>query len=370
VSVHRRKRAGGRVVWQVTWRDASGAQRAETHVSRRTAEARDRELDDLRWQGQIEAADAGRESLREATEPWWTDHVEPNLAQSTVLSYANVLDRHLLPRLGETPIREIDPARVLELQRQLRNGGVGDPMAHRILMVLSGIMRHAVLRGRLDRNPVQPVRVVQPKRRRAIRPLAPAAVERIRRAMLVRDDEASGTLVSLMAYAGLRPSEATALAWRHVGERTLLIEQSADGEGGTKVTKTGVIRTVPLLAPLADDLAAWRAASSPPSDEAPIAPRSDGGWWTATDYRNWRRRRFDPAVDRAGLPVTRPYDLRHSYASLMVQAGYTAVELATELGHSPNLTLNTYAHVFSEFARGQRLRPDETIRGARRLARQ
>ncbi len=334
-------------------------------MSRRTAAARDRELDDLRWQGQIEAADAGRESLREATEPWWTDHVEPNLAQSTVLSYANVLDRHLLPRLGETPIRDIDPARVLELQRELRTGGVGDPMAHRILMVLSGIMRHAVLRGRLDRNPVQPVRVVQPKRRRAIRPLAPVAVERTRRAMLDRDDEASATLVSLMAYAGLRPAEATALAWRHVGERTLLVEQSADGEGGTKVTKTGVIRTVPLLAPLADDLAAWRAASSPPSDEAPIAPRSDGGWWTGTDYRNWRRRRFDPAVERAGLPVTRPYDLRHSYASLMVQAGYSAVELATELGHAPTLTLDTYAHVFSEFARGERIDPNQAVAAAR-----
>ncbi len=366
MSVHRRKRAGGRVVWQVTWRDASGAQRAETHVSRRAAETRDRELENLRWQGQIAAADAGRESLREATEPWWTDHVEPNLAQSTVLSYANVLDRHLLPRLGETPIRDIDPARVLELQRQLRASGVGGPMAHRILMVLSGIMRHAVLRGRLDRNPVQPVRVVQPKRRRAIRPLAPVAVESIRRALLGRGDEASATLVSLMAYAGLRPAEATALSWRHVGDRTLLVEQSSDGEGGTKVTKTGVIRTVPLLAPVADDLAAWRAASSPPYDEAPVAPRSDGGCWMATDYRNWRRRRFEPAVECAGIDATRPYDLRHSYASLMVQAGYTAVELAAELGHAPTLTLDTYAHLFSEFARGERIRPERAIEAARR----
>jgi len=365
VSVHRRKRAGGRVVWQVTWRDANGAQRAETHMSRRAAETRDRELDDLRWQGQIEAADAGRESLREATESWWTDHVEPNLAQNTVLGYAIALDRHLLPRLGDTPIREIDPARVLELQGELRTSGVGGPMTHRILMVLSGIMRHAVLRGRINRNPVQPVRVTQPKRQRAIRPLTPVAVERIRRAMLGRDDKASATLVSLMAYAGLRPAEATALAWHHVGDRTLLVEQSTDGQGGTKVTKTGVIRTVPLLSPLAGDLAAWRAASSPPSDEAPIAPRSDGGWWTATDYRNWRRRRFDPAIERAGLPVTRPYDLRHSYASLMVQAGYSAVELAAELGHSPTLTLDTYAHVFSEFARGERIDPHQAVAAAR-----
>jgi len=38
--------------------------------ARLAAGARDREQSDLNWQGQIEATDAGRESLREATEPW------------------------------------------------------------------------------------------------------------------------------------------------------------------------------------------------------------------------------------------------------------------------------------------------------------
>ncbi len=365
MSVRRRKRVNGHIVWQVAWRDADGRQRAETYPTRRKAELRDNELRELRWEDQIEAADAGRESLRDAAEAWWTDHVEPNLARSTVLSYAHVLDVHLLPRLGETPLREIDPARVIALQGQLRTSAVGGTMTHRILMVLSGIMRHAVLRGRVERNPVQPVRVVQPKRRRAIRPLAPQAVERIRRMLLDADDMASATLVSLMAYAGLRPAEATALCWRHVGERTLLVEQSGDGDGAAKATKTGVIRTVPLLNSLADDLAAWRAASGQPIVDAPIAPRSDGGSWTATDYRNWRRRRFDPAVERSGLARTRPYDLRHSYASLMVQAGYSPVELAAELGHSPTLTLDTYAHLFSEFARGHRLDPEHAITAAR-----
>ncbi len=365
MSVRRRKRASGHTVWQVTWRDLDGRQRAETYPTRRQAEQRDRELRELKWQDQIETADAGREPLREAADAWWTDHVEPNLAPNTVQSYAHVLDVHLLPRLGDTPIRDIDPARVIALQGQLRASAVGGAMTHRILMVLSGVMRHAVLRGRIERNPVQPVRVVQPKRRRAIRPLAPVAVERIRRAVLDADDMASATLVSLMAYAGLRPAEATALCWEHVGTRTLLVELSRDGTGGGKGTKTGVIRTVPMLAPLAEDLAAWRSAAGKPDDEAPIAQRADGGTWNGTDYRNWRRRRFDPAVERSGLDRTRPYDLRHSYASLMIQAGYSPVELAAELGHSPTLTLNTYAHLFSEFARGERVRPEDVIRAAR-----
>ena len=127
-----------------------------------------------------------------------------------------------------------------------------------------------------------------------------------------------------------------------------------------------MIRTVPLLAPLGDDLAAWRGASAQSGEDAPIAPRADGGWWTSTDYRNWRRRRFDPAVERSGLQRTRPYDLRHSYASLMVQAGYSAVELAAELGHSPTLTLDTYAHLFGEFARGERVNPEAEVAAARK----
>jgi hypothetical protein len=180
MSIHRRERSNRKMVYQVTWRDPGGRQRAETFASRRAAERRDREIQELRWQGRLDAADAGTEPLRTAAESWWADHAEPNLAANTLRGYAHVLDRHLLPRVGDTPIRDIDPARVVDLQRDLRTAGLGDAMSHRTLMVLSGIMRHAVLRGRIDRNPVQPVRIRQPRRRRAIRPLAPASVERLR----------------------------------------------------------------------------------------------------------------------------------------------------------------------------------------------
>jgi hypothetical protein len=54
----------------------------------------------------------------------------------------------------------------------------------------------------------------------------------------------------------------------------------------------------------------------------------------------------------------------------MIQAGYSPVELAAELGHSPTLTLDTYAHLFSEFARGERIEPSEEILKARQALRQ
>jgi integrase len=150
------------------------------------------------------------------------------------------------------------------------------------------------------------------------------------------------------------------LRWDNVGQRTLLVENSND-DGELKDTKTGRIRTVRLLAPVLEDLAGWRSIAPPAHDAAPLFPRPVRAAWTDHDYKNWHRRHFKPASEAVGLGASRPY----SFASLMIQAGYSAVELAAELGHSPTLTLDTYSHVFSEYARGERVDPVLEIRAAR-----
>jgi len=43
---------------------------------------------------------------------------------------------------------------------------------------------------------------------------------------------------------------------------------------------------------------------------------------TPSDYRDRRRRHFEPATAAIGREGIGPYDLRHSFASLMIQAGY------------------------------------------------
>jgi integrase len=127
-----------------------------------------------------------------------------------------------------------------------------------------------------------------------VRPLAPVAVEAIRAAMLARDTSPSwrhwdATLISVLAYAGVRPQEARALRWGHVHERTLI----ANAE------KTRSRRSVRLLAPLRADLAEWRMACGRPGDREWVFPGDDGGQWTATAYALWRARRFADALPAA-----------------------------------------------------------------------
>ena len=147
-------------------------------------------------------------------------------------------------------------------------------------------------------------------------------------------------------YGGLRPGEALALTWAHVRDRTILVE-AAVSIGRLAETKTRRRRTVRLLSPLAEDLEGFRQRAQRPDGEL-IFPRPDGDPWRRTDYQNWRRRIYIPAADAAGVEIARPYDLRHSFVSLLIAEGHNVVEVARQAGRSPKVALDTYAHVFEE----------------------
>lgn len=102
-----------------------------------------------------------------------------------------------------------------------------------------------------------------------------------------------------------------------------------------------------------------------------LFPRGDGGLWRTDDWNNWRHRQFFPAAEAAGLGRPRPYDLRHSFASLLIREQKTSIiELADQFGHAPTMTLNTYAHVFAEHRREDPVDITEWILRARKAARE
>jgi hypothetical protein len=60
-----------------------------------------------------------------------------------------------------------------------------------------------------------------------------------------------------------------------------------------------------------------------------------------------------------------PYDLRHAFASLQIRAGLSLPELAEQLGHAPQMTLATYAHVMRELKGLPRLSAEAQIQAGR-----
>jgi hypothetical protein len=133
-----------------------------------------------------------------------------------------------------------------------------------------------------------------------------------------------------------------------------------------KATKTEKLRTVRLLATLGEDLAAWRNESGARCTDASLVfPTARGKLMSDEGWRNWRTRIYRPAAESAGLATSPPYDLRHSFASLLIHDGASVVEVARQMGNAPSVTLDTYGHVFDERDPGSRFDSAEAIESAR-----
>jgi integrase len=351
VSVHRK---GSK--WAVRYREGD-RNRSKTFDKRRDADRFDAEVTRRRQLGELAALDAGRESLDDFVTQTWAPTYAVTLAPKTRQHYANLYDCHISPILGGLSLRELKTERVARWQAERLAAGAGPVAVRQALDLLSTLLQRAVEGERIPTNPVRLVRRAPRPRREEVRPLAPRTVEAMRAAASPRD----ATLLSVLAYAGLRPSEALALHWSDVRAQTILV-QRALSLGEDADTKTHQHRTVRLLTPLRDDLERWRRSA--PGNRL-VFPGHDGEVWSLPAYQSWRRRAFRRAVQAAGIDHTTPYALRHSFASLLLHEGRSVIYVARQLGHDARLTLSRYGHVIDELDEQPRIEAETAIQEAR-----
>lgn len=165
-----------------------------------------------------------------------------------------------------------------------------------------------------------------------------------------------GPLFTILATTGLRRGEGLGLRWSDVdlGEGRLAVRQTLlavnnhieFGEPKTHRSR----RTVDLDPSTVAVLKARRKAQLEERAEAGLGrPRADA--LIFTDERgdplhpNLVSRTFRRLVREAGLPTIRLHDLRHSHATLALQAGVHVKIVSERLGHSSvTITLDTYSH--------------------------
>jgi integrase len=237
--------------------------------------------------------------------------------------------------------------------------GVGVTSAAKAIGLLSAMFNRAIVWGFVERNPCDHVERPRSNGKRRIQALSPAQIEAIRSQMEIRD----ATLVSVLGLSGLRPGEALALEWTDVANTIHVYKSLA--HGAIKGTKTSHERSVRLLPSLKRDLDEWRLSLGRPEEGYIFATRT-GRPWSDSTYRDWRKGPFASAVQAIGLPkTTRPYDLRHSFASLLLASGASLPEAAYEMGHSVGVLTSTYAHEIAEFRGQGPVDPETAIQAAR-----
>ena len=326
--------------WKARYRGPDGRERARTFATSKEAHdflaARTVDLRRGDWTdpklGQITVGEWGR---------LWLDRKAARLKPSTAASYRSLLDTCVLPewervRLGDVTYHEVD-GWVARLSQRL-----GASRVRKAHVVLSQILDAAVKDGRLSKNPARGVDLPRlPKREQRF-----LTQEQVHALAIAAGDYKPMVLV--LAYCGLRFGEAAALRVRNVDlmRGRIRVAGSVSEINGQLVwgtPKSHQARTVPLPRFLRDPLAEHMAGKGP---EDLVFTSPDG---TALRNGNFRRRTWDPAARQVGLDGFTPHDLRHTTASLAVDAGANVKTLQQILGHaSAAMTLDVYAGLFDD----------------------
>lgn len=210
--------------------------------------------------------------------------------------------------------------------------------------LLAAMLSDAVLEGVMPASPCREVdlpKVVKP----APRWLTRHEYDRIQMALADHPQAVTWqAFVALGCFCGLRPGELAGLDVEHLDfERGMVfVSQVVTRHGMKPYGKTSSsTRWVPFPREVADLL--WRLVGDRAS--GPVFTAAEGG---RVNDRNFARRVWDPALQAAGIEPCRPYVLRHTAASWLVQAGVPDYEVASLLGHSSTRMLTTYGHLNPE----------------------
>jgi integrase len=397
VEIRQRRPRGGQAqyAYRVRFQNARGKRDQRSFDTAQDAQDFRARLRLLKRTGDLPALESGRQTLEQFMEEFWRLYVETRLERSTRRKYRCLWNAHIERRLGAMELRQITPLVLCEFVLELEEAGAGAATIRSCLGLLQSMFARAVEWDRTSVNVVKLIAKPRAPRVRAIKPLRPIDVEALRRQMLLNPDHGlrDATLVSVLAYAGLRPEEALALEYQHVCKTTILVEQKwIDGEivAGQKTNRPP--RCPPLLDALQADLREYQRACGGPGGL--IFARPDGTPWRDHDWRDWRSRVWQPACQAIGIAtITKtttvsngarktkrtyegpvPYDLRHSFASLLIHDGkHSIVQISEWMGHSPATLLTHYAHVIADLASKPSLPNENAIkvaRGTMRLAAQ
>lgn len=352
--------------WRVRYWEGE-RQRSRNFPTRAAAERFDAEIKKRKLEGRPIGRAEDAPTIEEFVMRWFA--TRSDLSEKTIRGYAEALELHVIPYLGNRRVHpsELRPAIIAEWQRLRLEAGAGPSNLRTAHLVLRQVLDSAVLPYELlDSNPVIPVKAPKPERK-SPRYLTAVEVERLRKEFGA-NYFGSATLVSVLAYVGIRPQEALALEWKHVDESLTVWQKNVDGQI-VEGSKTGLKkrRRVNLPGPVADDLSTLHQLLGRPAEGLVFPRRRDGRPWRNYDYANWRRS-FQRAARQAGLGSLSPYDLRHTCASLLAAAGWNHLEIARQLGHSAETSVRVYQHLL-EIGDGERRSIDVWITEAREQVR-
>lgn len=280
--------------------------------------------------------------------------------------------------LADVPLREVVFSQIrhaLAVGSSRNRRGKYDPdkppkslsakTSNNYLAVLRAALDLAVEDGLLERNPAGEgsklrSRVQDPEPD----PLSLDELDAVLRAISRKSAEA-GDYAEFWAFTGMRTSEINGLRWDSVDLQTGYVRVHEVNVRGDQLdrTKTSKARDVRLPARALAALKRQQSRTQHCGGYVWINPQ-DGKPWD--DERDFRRSHWQPALKLLAMRYRRPYQLRHTCATMLLMAGVNPTVAARFLGHSPQMFFKRYARWIDGAAEAAELSKLDAALGATR----
>lgn len=300
-------------------------------------------------------------------EEWETEYSE-NVSHKTMSQYSPALKR-ILDEFADTPINDIEPLDILTFLKRLKKDGYSQAYIKAHKAVFSKVFDFEIMRrgSSIKLNPAQSVRSPRGSVKK-IHSATPEQEEIIRNSL----DKPFGLFAFFLLYTGTRSQEALAVRWEDINfeNRKITINKALTfphNQPVIKETKTeNGNRTVPLLFRLKTVLEAQKRKDgfifSADGGENPLSQQEYTRRWRQYALATGFRREY--FVDNDGnelktlselqkTPHKRitevtltPHQLRHSFATMCLEADLSPEEAQKLLGHADiRTTVNIYADI-------------------------
>lgn len=241
----------------------------------------------------------------------------------------SMLKNHILPVFGALCLDEITLTAVVKLHCTMHDKGYAAVTCNNVVIMIRYIFNLAKKWGfnGAHTNPASGIGLFEVNNQRE-RYLTKPEVNRLKEAIYASDNTQLRYIVALLLFTGCRKRELLDAKWEHfnLDARVWCIP----------ISKSGKLRYVPL-----SDAVLKILRQIPRFEGCPyILPNPKTHLPYNTIYYSW-----NTARNRAGMSDLRMHDLRHSFASFLINAGRSLYEVQSILGHSQLSTTQRYAHL-------------------------